>query len=93
MKSHSADMRALESARFLYQCGQDPLGRPVVMLSEHTIPATRFSQQQLLRYIISFLEPISAKPFCMVYCHAGVGASGNILEILKELIRVAQFKY
>merc|ERR1712194_567117 len=93
-KQYSSAMKELKQAHFLYDSDvKDPQGRPVLVLCEHTIPLTRYGQDALLRYVVSFLEPFSNAPFILVYAHAGINRLQEILDVIKELLRIAQFKY
>ena len=49
----------------------------------------KYEQDSVLRYIVSRLHPL--ENFVLIYAHGGI--NNNYLEVWKEIMRIAQFKY
>jgi len=70
----SEDLGDIARRNCLYQSGNDSLGRPIIVCVGSRFPAkkNRPLVQQLTKFIIRTLDPISDTEFVIIYLHAGI---------------------
>eukprot|EP01112_Ceratiomyxa_fruticulosa_P011737 TRINITY_DN3210_c0_g2_i1.p1 TRINITY_DN3210_c0_g2~~TRINITY_DN3210_c0_g2_i1.p1 ORF type:complete len:534 (+),score=95.25 TRINITY_DN3210_c0_g2_i1:237-1838(+) len=63
------DLSDIAQMNIIYQSGVDQLGRPVVIIVGHHIPARKVDMERVLMYMIRIMDPIVDKDYVIVYLH------------------------
>jgi len=68
--SRKEDLSDIAQLNILYQSGIDQLGRPIVVVVGHHIPAAKVDMERVLMYMIRTMDPVVDKNYVIVYLHS-----------------------
>lgn len=89
------DLRDMAELNFIYESGEDSLGRPVICLIASHLPAeTPESLHRVLLYIIKTLDPIVEQDFNLIYFHTNIQSRNKpSFSWLREVYSIFNRKY
>jgi len=96
-RSKELDFSEESKFRFLYRCGNDSSGRPVVVIVSANFPPPKSTDmERLLLYVIYLMDPIVNDPYILIYVQTN-SSSGNSyrpsFKWLRKAYRILNRKY
>lgn len=92
-RSHETDLSSISGIGFLYKCGHDIFGRPVVCVIGKWFKFTEIDKELALLYLIRLLDSVASTGYTVIYFHTSTLSENHpTLSWIRQVYNVLEYR-